>query len=747
MKKEMVLPADETQSGRSLTEMLAVLALIGLLIVSSFAIILYGLNKWRANVIVQDVALTAAAIITNNDYEKVGIEEKIIVSELKEMVETRSGHPLSAVRVEEDLFAVTVEKVSDRVCRLVVKGPNPSDFYVEVNGVSSKESGAAVCQSTGNMLIFYFDALAQHEGCGGTVCSDGFTCDADTLTCVCPSGKHEENNRCVCDEGLEECGGNCMEPCTGSHMTGFRDENSCLCLCDTGLGLEAVAQNGVCDCPVGSVFLDGRCQTFGCTGGTQGNQDWTCQIDGQRCGDKCFEDGSMCFNGLCTAGQCPNTPLAYIPVAALYGCLNENAVEGQDVICTKRNSVIHCYRADKDKKCGYYCSLTGKDCTWGDCEDRCTTDSAFPGLTYADSGSYEFWGCRNDKGLVCVSIGASATNYACYRDGFVCASGCTKDGATCLNNICDADNPCPAGSTYDPTEFTCTRADGVWCSLSPYAGSPRVMCFMPGGLASCGAICTWDGHDCNTGTCDASDCSVLGMDFVSVGGWYGCKDPETGIACLKRDNGNYFHCYKNGLLCGTTCTDYAAGGCSDCLAGYECPNGGTYIESGGYADNTCLYDNGLSCSPWTKNCFMNGLPCGTGCAIDGTGCASGVCTARDCPAGQEPVYDSESKLFTCATVDRTVSCTDGTCTINGSVCGYGCASDGADCSVGVCLAEECGDAVLTQISYQFYGCYSSETGTGCYRNGTTYTCWKNGSHCGDGCTINGTGGTCDDGCI
>ena len=752
------------QSGRSMIEMLAVLAIMGILTVGGIAAYSFAVSKHRANQIYSQVDLRAVTAFSNPIVRQTQTGKTF---SLPGFDDTFENLPYEHTKVGKAAFEIKVTNVPQKVCRRLQDMTFKLPRQVTLNG----EDVSSACGAQ-NTFVFVYDGLSVGKpssgvtpidcDCSGCQSCESGTCQDNDNLCgpkeVCVSG------RCQCAPDYTECRGGCYTACGDGLMRdpiscdcvceeqtcpeyALWDETTCSCQCDTDLGFSPDLKDGQCVCPVGSVFLDGRCQTFGCTGGTKGNQDWTCQIDGQRCGAQCFEDGSMCFNGLCTAGQCPNTPLAYIPVAALYGCLNVSAVEGQDVICTKRNSVIHCYRADKDKKCGYYCSLTGKDCTWGDCEDRCTTDSTFPGLAYADSGSYEFWGCRNEAGLVCVSIGASATNYACYQDGYVCASGCTKDGSTCLNNICDTDNPCPAGSTYDPVEFTCTRADGVWCSLSPYAGSPRVMCFMPGGLASCGAICTWDGHGCNTGTCDASDCSALGMDLVSVEGWYGCKDPVTQVSCLKRDNGNYFHCYKDGLLCGTTCTDYAAGGCSDCLTGYECPNGGTYIESGGYADNTCLYDNGLSCSPWTKNCFINGLPCGTGCAADGTGCASGVCTARDCPSGQEPVYDSATKLFTCAVVDRTVSCTDGTCTINGSLCGQGCASDGSACSVGVCLAEECGDAVLTQISYQFYGCYSSETGTGCYRNGTTYTCWKNGSHCGDGCTINGTGGTCDTGCI
>ena len=743
-KKNVPLNHQE-QSGRSMLEMLGVLAVIGLLSIGILSAIIYGMNKYRANTIIQDVSLMAATIITNEDFLKVEDEEQIIVTELPNMRETQTGYPIYAIRVNSDIFGVTVEEVSDRVCQLVVEGPNPSDFYIEVNGVSTKDLGSTLCDEE-NQLVFYFDAYKEKEWCGGQICNSGFVCDEDSESCVCPENKHEENGQCVCDAGLESCGDKCYEFCSGEYMTGFRDENSCLCQCDTNLGLELLAKEGYCECPVGSVFLDGKCQVFGCTGGTKGNQDWTCQIDRKRCGYRCSEDGSMCFFGLCMATQCSNTSLSHIPVANLYGCLNANAVEGQDVICTKQNAVIHCYRADKDKKCGYYCSLNGKDCTWGDCEDRCTDDSVYTDLIYEDSGSYEFWGCKNPNGLVCVSIGGWSNGYACYQNGQVCASGCLKDGSNCRYNVCDVENPCPAGTTYDPEAFTCTRSDGVYCSLSPYSGSSNIMCFMPGGMISCGSTCTWDAHNCQVGTCDASDCEQLGMEHVSVEGWYGCRNSQTQITCLKRDDGDFFHCYKDGLLCGTTCTDYMGTSCPDCQKGYECPNGGTYVESAGYGDNSCLYDNGLSCSPWTKNCFINGLPCGQNCNIDGSSCKSGVCIAQECPSGQEPVYNNETKLFACATVDQTVHCTNGSCTINGSLCGQGCNSDGSNCSVGVCRAEECEDLTFTQVSYQFYGCYDAKNKTSCYKNGSTYTCWKNGAQCGDGCTINGNGGSCDTGC-
>ncbi len=743
MKKKMLLK-QMPQTGRSLIEMLGVLALIAILTIGSISVILYGMNKYRANVIIEDVSLMAAAIITNEDYARAAENEKITVAELPEMTRTRSGHPISARRADADSFGVIVEEVSVRVCRLVVMGPNPSRFYPEVNGVLSEEGDTSVCNKPGNRIVFYYLISEDVELCGKKLCPIGFECEEETQACVCPSGRHEEDGQCVCDAGLEECNGRCVEACTGAYMTGFRDENSCLCECDSNLGFEALAQDGSCTCPAGYTLLADQCQKFGCTGGTQGKQNWTCQIDGQRCGYNCFENGTNCEYGYCSATLCPSKQLKYIAAPDLYGCY----LSDLSTTCVHLSTTFRCFL--DETPCGNGCDASAL-CYYGECEDNCQT----VGLDYACTGSISYGcGCRVQDDVICVKDG---TTFTCLnKDNEVCATVCkTRDGQNCAYNACPTSCPegqieqtnedgtttcvdfCPAGTTYVEynRKIGCLNADGIFCYLE--AGTSGATCSLYGGN-SCATGCQLDGTGCKIGTCDEKDCADLGMTWVRTPYYYGCYNSTTDVSCTKVTS--WYRCYQgNAQRCGVECTSYYGDNCPECFTNFECPSGGTLVvkERG---VRYCKYANGVECRYDTKECTYNNAVCGQGCEMDGTNCTAGECV---CPNGQEPV--AGSSLMTCQDLGD-LTCSEGVCQIGLNPCGTGCDTQG-NCSVGVCKAEDCGNLVLQKASYQFYGCYDETQGTICYPNGSTYTCWKNGSLCGDGCTINGTGGTCDTGCV
>ena len=90
-------------------EMLAVLALIGILSLIAVAGILYAFNKHKANAIIQDVSLTAAVVITNEAFLSVQDEQQIINAELPES--SLSGFPVKPFRVNADVFVITVQNV------------------------------------------------------------------------------------------------------------------------------------------------------------------------------------------------------------------------------------------------------------------------------------------------------------------------------------------------------------------------------------------------------------------------------------------------------------------------------------------------------------------------------------------------------------------------------------------------------------------------------------------------------------
>lgn len=310
-------------------EMLAVLALIGILSLIAVTGILYAFNKHKANAIIQDISLIAAVVITNEAFLSVQDEQQIINAELPES--SLSGFPVTPFRVNADIFVITVQNVPPSVCKHVMTGPNPSDFLIEVNGAVAKENPKNLCTNNTNTMNFYFDASQNAEQCGGQICTNGHVCVDDA--CVCPDDRQEQNGFCVCKDGMEECNGQCYNPCDFGQpgMLGTRDPDTCQCQCDQAGGFKPFAQNGTCVCDNG-FLLNNACVSLACepAGCTDGN--CTCYIttaggEKHRCGTGCSPTGANCGYGSCIdVGQCPVgfiQPVTYND-QPYYGCRDEN---------------------------------------------------------------------------------------------------------------------------------------------------------------------------------------------------------------------------------------------------------------------------------------------------------------------------------------------------------------------------------------------------------------------------------------
>ena len=135
-----------------------------------------------------------------------------------------------------------------------------------------------------------------------------------------------------------------------------------------------------------------------------------------------------------------------------------------------------------------------------------------------------------------------------------------------------------------------------------------------------------------------------------------------------------------------------------------------------------------------KGCQIDGTNCRRGKCI---------CDAGEIYTYYSPSNDSvylmcrpldTSSLSCSEDGSGTYSCQFGT-----MPCGTGCAEDGSNCSTGVCVAEECTeDTSLSLVTNAYFGCYSATNGTKCYRYGNAYICYKNSIECGTGCNIDGT---------
>ena len=106
-------------------------------------------------------------------------------------------------------------------------------------------------------------------------------------------------------------------PCvTAPGMTGERDPDTCACTCIEGTNADT------CACPAGYVYINGQCQRFECKGGPT---EYTCYINGERCGYSCNSVGKECARGICYADECPDgstfTQLTTVQSSGYwYGC-------------------------------------------------------------------------------------------------------------------------------------------------------------------------------------------------------------------------------------------------------------------------------------------------------------------------------------------------------------------------------------------------------------------------------------------
>ena len=743
------------------------------------------------------------------------------------MSRTRLGYPISAYKYDKDLFFVSVGEVTRGVCIQILRGSNPSDTYIDVNGETSKgQEGKNICLTAGNRLDFYFDMYGSKEWCGGELCKATYVCDKESQSCACPENKHEEGGVCVCDLGLESCKEGCYEPCQQAGMTGIRDENSCTCLCDTALGFNEKAVNGYCTCPVGYLNIDGECKRFGCSGGTPGGNDWNCclgstqeectQTDPAACGQGCTQQGQSCQYGFCT-DMCPdgttwgNIGLVDGNRRNLYGCINRS----YDSKCTVQGNGRQCYKEFQgiNYYCGQFCSLVGTNCMYGDCVNYCPK---YANTEYSPPWSLAyFWGCKQDNGLFCMNGYFAEDKYGgrkynCYQDKVACAQDCYGDGTDCKINLCNQNNnSCPEGTTYGEIRNmpSCIYDDGYFCIYQGTCRSSEDF--------QCGAECNEqeggfgiNRSNCRYGTCDPQICQAYGLVIqrITPANYYGCGDANGHLVCYKSIN--KYICYKDGVQCGTNCTDFFGTGCDGCISEFQCPVGWT--ETIHKAQNACT--NGeIVCTEQNKMCYYIGQEqsCAQECSLDGN-CQISACTSAqaNCPAntifthviwtgpgdeykgclnmdanvkcvymrGTYDCYggtnercgtgckadgtDCQTGLCscppgqeliggTCQEISSELSCSSGVCMIGNRYCGSGCEEDGTNCQVGSCNQTDasCPEGThFGRVTNEFYGCIHDTTYVSCYQYEGTYVCFKNGTQCGTECSADGTGGTCDVGC-
>ena len=240
------------ESGRSMTEMLGVLAIIGVLSVGAIGGYSYGMDKWRANETVNDVMLRSVdAVKQKNNLN----DEWPTISTV--------GYPITFVEDDGGNYGIQVDNVPTRVCKMV---GDTIDTLAEVLIVAPQEHSGDPCDAAEeNTMIFFFDNLscfpkcAEDEFCrwgecvtktiekypkiGGS-CTNDSDCQVDytgtncgrCLNGYCVANGNSAGNSCTLSDGTAgQCvRGKCIQkgcnnenPCTGQYEYCASTNTSC----------------------------------------------------------------------------------------------------------------------------------------------------------------------------------------------------------------------------------------------------------------------------------------------------------------------------------------------------------------------------------------------------------------------------------------------------------------------------------------------------------------------------------------
>ena len=255
----------ENESGRSMVEMLGVLAIMGVLAIGGIAGYRYAMDKYNANEILNEVRKRA---VTASQQRILGR-----TIDLSEWSNTIQGHPVTAADNyggDTSFFALTVSGIEQGVCDLVIKEKIPFAVEEKVGEVVVGED--TTCAEGENAVTFAFKNTLDGEGATG----GGEEPEPSDPACdgvECPEETSCSNGICLCPTGQEVCGKKCCEEgqMCSSDVRGCVDVSGA-CANNSDCETNAACKGGKCYCkisvsytPSSSCFKDytGTCTAIG----------------------------------------------------------------------------------------------------------------------------------------------------------------------------------------------------------------------------------------------------------------------------------------------------------------------------------------------------------------------------------------------------------------------------------------------------------------------------------------------------
>ncbi len=221
-----------TQSGRSMLETIGVLAVIGVLTIGAIAGYNYGINKHRANQILQDIRLiyqetkypnTVRQIVETGEFPDMEIdpqspyEYSFSFPSLDDFIYDSVGE------TEPNLICVNVTGVSKTACDILLKTKPSYVLMLKANGQS-----VWTCDKSENELSYIFEITSDSLEYGTCSVCTGEHCFDDDLNC--PEGEYCYNDTCSrCAHGYTENTSGVCQSCNFTRRTDLTQENCHRC--------------------------------------------------------------------------------------------------------------------------------------------------------------------------------------------------------------------------------------------------------------------------------------------------------------------------------------------------------------------------------------------------------------------------------------------------------------------------------------------------------------------------------------
>ena len=779
----MNAPRSFAQTGRTILEMLAVLAIVGVLSIGGLLGYRLVMIRYKANETIHDVMLRATNVpMVWNDYASL-YDYKYIFPELIPNDVNPVGYAVEtwAEPIDSDFFyRVEVKDMPYEVCRHIIS-MKPTDIAlykagdeIDRTGVDSSQNDCG--RNTINMYFFFTGEFSDEER-------------------LCTRANYTESKECCEAFGSEWIKGACRAPCEECEM---RNPSSGVCAYNPNLNKECCEKtspnywaNGTCCereeqskecclfaarewsgstcCEASQVVVGGECQTpTTCSACQDYNAATNTCTNHVRTSECCTTAGRLWSGSTCCAagqvvvsGECQNP-------ATCSACQDYNAATNT---CTDHVRTSECCTAAGRLWSGSTCCEASQVVVGGECQNPATCSAC---QDYNASTNTCIDHVRTSA--CCTAAGRLWSGSTCCAAGQVVVSGECQTPATCsaCQDYNAATNTC---TDHVRTSACCTAAGRLWSGSTCCAAGQVVVngqCQNKATCTSCqdynsttntctdhvrtSACCTaagrlWSGSKCCTagqvvvnGECQNKATCTSCQDYNSSTNT--CTNHVKTSACCTAAGRLWSGstCCSAGLiLIGNNCATCCSAGkgynkikhtCTECKAGYysdacddleckKCPHN-TYSAAGAKScikcpDGTVSEAGSSSCTPCPAGTYRNSSSASVG---------TNAWECAPCPAGTYSTGGAKS----------CTKCPEGTVSQKGASACSACPA-GTVYSAGKCISCPAGKYAHNGL------CVSCQTGTYSVANATSCTscgsyATSNSSKSGCICMYTGTWPNC-----